>query len=52
MSFSDKFGKKLDKTKIGVLLGAILPIIAFFLFWQIKYGNKSGIHLKTSFNTS
>jgi hypothetical protein len=40
MSFSDKFGKKFDKTRNGVVLGIVMPIIAFFLFCQIKYGNK------------
>lgn len=32
---------KLDKRSIGIATGLILPIIAFFLFWQFKYGEKS-----------
>lgn len=36
----EKWGKRLDYTWIGVLLGVILPVIAFFIFWQIKYGEK------------
>jgi hypothetical protein len=45
MGFSDKFGKKFDKTKIGVILGVIMPIIAFILFWQFKYGEKDAEQL-------
>jgi hypothetical protein len=28
---------KLDKTYIGILVGAILPLIAFIAFWQFKF---------------
>ncbi|MEX2484502.1 MAG: hypothetical protein WED10_08080 [Brumimicrobium sp.] len=45
MSFSDKFEKKFDKTTVGVAFGIILPIIAFFLFWQFKYGDKDAEQL-------
>lgn len=30
----------MDFTWVGVLLGVVLPVIAFFIFWQIKYGEK------------
>jgi hypothetical protein len=28
---------KLDKTYVGIIFGAILPIIGFFAFWQFKF---------------
>lgn len=45
MGFSEKFGKKLDKTPIGVICGVILPIIAFVVFWQYRYGAKDAEQL-------
>ncbi|MDX1653496.1 MAG: hypothetical protein R3277_13440 [Brumimicrobium sp.] len=41
MSFADKFGKKFDKTNMGVLFGLLLPVITFLLFWQINMGDKN-----------
>lgn len=31
------FKKKVDKWQVGVIVGVILPIIAFFVFWEWKY---------------
>jgi hypothetical protein len=28
---------KIDQTHIGIIIGAVLPVIAFFVFWQLKY---------------
>ncbi|MGM0479580.1 MAG: hypothetical protein ACQERC_10185 [Bacteroidota bacterium] len=36
----EKWGKRMDYTWVGVLAAVVLPVIAFFLFWQIKYGEK------------
>ena len=45
MSFSEKYRAKFDKTPIGIILGIVLPIVAFILFWQIKYGAKDAEQL-------
>ncbi len=40
MKLMEKWGKRMDFTWVGVLLGVVFPVIAFFIFWQIKYGEK------------
>lgn len=40
MSFIQRLGKKLDHTWVGVTFALILPIVAFIIFWQVKYGAK------------
>lgn len=34
------FKKKIDRWEIGLAVGLILPIIAFFVFWEWKYAEK------------
>lgn len=41
MGIINKLGNKLDKQKLGLLFGIVLPIIGFIIFWQWKHGQKS-----------
>ncbi|HLV42438.1 MAG TPA: hypothetical protein VKY37_09175 [Brumimicrobium sp.] len=41
MGIINKLGNKLDKKKIGLLFGIILPIIGFVIFWQWKHSQRS-----------
>ena len=45
MSFVNKLGQQLDRRWIGATFAFVLPIIAFILFWQIKYGEKDAEQL-------
>lgn len=37
MSVIDRMGKKVDHVWVGVVFALVIPVIAFFVFWKIKY---------------
>ena len=45
MSLLNRLEKKLDHTWVGVTFAIVFPIVAFILFWQIKYGDKDAEQL-------